>query len=278
VAPAAASAGAVSRVLPPPPPPKSDDLWRKPQGLALFILASALLYAFLDPTFGLSLRSVAEFLGLAAGLLVVTLAYGVPLIVYARNHAMSLRIRALPATLAIGVGCVLISRISDFQPGYLYGLIVAFLFAGVEMDKEGPPRALAAGVSLGAAFLAWVGLAFLRGAGAAGDEFSNTLVTTATVTVVVAGVENAVFGLLPLRFLPGSAVFNWNRRVWIVLLGLGVLAFAHVLLNPTAGYMADSTRTSFFTLVALLVGFGVASVLFWGYFRFRPAREGAHGH
>jgi hypothetical protein len=119
-------------------------------------------------------------------------------------------------------------------------------------------------------------LFFVRGSGLAADEFSSTLVATATVTVVVAGVENAVFGLLPLRFMPGSAVFNWNRRVWIVLLGLGVLAFVHVLLNPTAGYLADSTRTSFFTLVLLLVGFAIASVAFWGYFRFRP--QPAHGH
>ena len=48
----------------------------------------------------------------------------------------------------------------------------------------------------------------------------------------------------------------------------------HVLLNPAAGagYLADSTRTSFFTLVLLLAFFGIASVLFWAYFRFRPKK------
>jgi hypothetical protein len=61
--------------------------------------------------------------------------------------------------------------------------------------------------------------------------------------------------------------------VWFVLIGLGVLGFAHVLLNPSAGYLADTTRTSFFTLVGLLLVFGIASVLFWGYFRFRPKRK-----
>ena len=36
--------------------------------------------------------------------------------------------------------------------------------------------------------------------------------------------------------------------------------------------MADSTVTSFLTLVELLAGFGIASVVFWAYFRFRPQR------
>ena len=53
------------------------------------------------------------------------------------------------------------------------------------------------------------------------------------MTVVVAGLENAVFAMLPLRFMPGGAVYNWNRIVWGVLIGLGIFGFAHVLLNPT---------------------------------------------
>jgi hypothetical protein len=81
--------------------------------------------------------------------------------------------------------------------------------------------------------------------------------------------------MLPLRFMPGAAVFSWDRRIWAVLMGLGLLGFVHVLLNPAAGagYLADSTRTSFFTLIALLALFGGASVLFWAYFRFRPVSK-----
>jgi hypothetical protein len=258
---------------PPPPPPAGPDFWRTPQGMLAFVLISGLLYAFLDPTFGLSLRSFATYIGLVIGLLIVLLTYGVPLIYFAQNRHLRLTIRALPVTVLVGIGCVLISRIANFQPGYLYGLIVAFMFAGVTFDHEGPARATAAGISLGAAFVAWVALAFIRSAPIASDPFMGPLISAATVTVVVAGVESAVFALLPLRFMAGSAVFNWNRRVWAVLIGLGVLAFAHVLLNPTSGYMADTTRTDFLTMVVLLAGFAVASVLFWAWFRFRPAHH-----
>ena len=252
------------------------DLWHTPLGIFGFVLLSALLFAFLDPTFGFSLTSVATFAGLAVGLFIVLAAYGVPLVLLARRQRVAVTVRALPATLLVGVLCVLVSRIADFQPGYLYGLIIGFVFArALEIREEGRAEAIAAGSSLGVAFVAWIVLALLRGAGGAGGELSTALIEAAAVTTVVAGLENAVFAMLPLRFLPGAAVYKWNRRVWIVLMALGLFGFVHVLLNPAAGagYMADTTRTSFITLVILLVAFGIASVLFWAWFRFRPTRQ-----
>lgn len=249
------------------------DFWRTPQGLVLFVVASALLYGFLDPTFGLSLTSLATFAGLALGLLVVLAAYGLPLLIFARSQRVPLTVRALPATLVIGVVCVVISRVVNFQPGYLYGLIIGFIFArGVATAHEARAEAMAAGSSLGVAFLAWVGLALLRGGAAGGDSLVTATLEAASVTIVVAGLENAVFAMLPMRFLPGAAVFAWDRRIWAVLIGLGLFGFVHVLLNPSAGYLADTTRTSFFTLVLLLVVFAAVSVLFWAWFRFRPSR------
>ena len=249
------------------------DFWRSPLGILAFIVLSALLYGFLDPTFGLSLASLATFAGLALGLFVVLIAYGTPLVLFARSRRIEFSIRALPATLLIGVLCVFISRFVNFQPGYLYGLIVGIFFiTAVERTDEGRAEAISAASSLTVALVAWIALTFLRSATAGPDDLGNTLLSAATVTVVVAGLENAVFAMLPLRFLPGAAVYAWNRKVWIVILGLGLFGFVHVLLNPTAGYLADTTRTSFLTLVALLVLFGIASVLFWAYFRFRPSR------
>jgi hypothetical protein len=255
------------------------DVWRTPVGIVGFIVISALLYSFLDPTFGLTVQSLATLLGLALGLLVILVAYGTPLLLFSRNHRIGLTVRALPATLVVAVICILVSRLSSFQPGYLYGLVIGFFFAhGVTHEIEGKAEAAAAGTSLVAALLAWILLAFLR-AGAASDAFTSGLLQSATVTVVVAGLENAVFAMLPLRFLPGAAVYSWNRIVWLVLIGLGIFGFAHVLLNPSAGagYLADTTRTSFFTLIVLLAAFAVVSVAFWGWFRFRAQRPHVGG-
>jgi hypothetical protein len=251
------------------------DLWRTPLGIAGFVLLSALFYAFLDPTFGISIESLGSVLGLAIGLAVVLVAYGAPLILMSRGR-IGLTVRALPATLLVAVICVLVSRLANFQPGYMYGLIIGFFFAhGVSRELEGRAEATAAGVSLAAALVAWIALAFLHGGAGPSGAFLGPLLESATVTIVVAGLESAVFALLPLRFLPGAAVWDWNRRVWAVLFGLGIFGFAHVLLNPAAGagYLADTTRASFLTLAVLLGAFGLASVVFWAYFRFRPGRH-----
>jgi hypothetical protein len=258
--------------------PPETDKWSSPLRIAGFVLLTALLYAFLDPTFGFSLDSLATFAGLALGLFVVLLAYGLPLIFLSRRDGFALTIRALPATLLIGLLCVVVSRVADFQPGYLYGLVIGFFFAtGIERRIEGRAEAVAAGASLLVALIAWILLAFLRGSGSQPGDLFPLMLEAAMVTVVVAGLENAVFAMLPLRFMPGAAVYAWDRRVWVALLALGLFGFAHVLLNPAegSGYLADTTRTSFFTLIALLAVFGISSVLFWAYFRFRPARRAA---
>jgi hypothetical protein len=260
------------------PTQPATDPWQSPLRIAGFVLMTALLYAFLDPTFGFSLDSLATLAGLAIGLFVILIAYALPLLILSRIDGFRVTVRALPATLIVGVLCVLISRVVNFQPGYLYGLIVGFFFAhGVEGRLEARAKAFAAAASLVVALVAWIALALLRGPAAGVPDLTTSMLEAAMATIVVAGLENAVFAMLPLRFLPGAQVFAWNRRVWVVLMALGLFGFVHVLLNPAAGagFLADTTRTSFFTMIALLALFGLASVLFWAYFRFRPHRAAA---
>lgn len=266
-----ALAGAADR----PSPAPSPDIWRTPLGIAGFVLISALLYLLLDPTLGLSLDTLSTFLGLALGLAVILLAYGVPVWLLTRAQGIALVVRALPATFAVGLGCVLISRLADFQPGYLYGLVIGFVFAReLSATDEGRTQAFATAAALAAALIAWLLLPLVRGVGPAGDTFVRTILETASVTVVIAGLEAAVFAMLPIRFLPGEKVFRWDRRIWAALLGIGMLGFLHILLGPTSGYLADTTRSSFVTVVGLLLTLGLGSVAFWAWFRFRPDPHG----
>lgn len=247
--------------------------WRSPVGIISFLLLSGLLYGLLDPTFGLDLVSVGTFLGLVGGLTVVLLAFGIPIYRNYQRESVPFFVQALPGTLLIGVACVLITRLTDFQPGYLYGLVVGFV-AAREMSRadEGRTVALASGVLLAASMVAWLLLLFPIPGLAGGSDIQAVAFSTALATIVISGLEAAVFGLLPLRFLPGEKIFRWDKRIWAALLALGMFGFAHVLMNPTTGYLADESRTPFLTIVLLLAFFGLASVLFWGYFRYRSPR------
>ena len=264
-APASSTAGAGFRL--------DEAFWKSPMGILVFLLVSALLYGLLDPTFGIDSGSLATFLGLALGMGAMLLAFGIPMFIGGRGHGLSAR--ALPGTLLVAAGSVLISRLADFQPGYLYGLIIGFAFARpLAKPDAGRLDAVAAACALGLAIVSWILLPVVRGAADAGDQaFTAAILETAFATVVVAGLEAAAIAMLPMRFLPGERVRGWNKRAWAALLGVAAFGFCHLLLNPSSGYLADTSQTSLFTVIWLLVAFGGGSVLFWAYFRFRPSRE-----
>jgi hypothetical protein len=178
----------------------------------------------------------------------------------------------MPWTILVAVGCVLLTRLTAFQPGYLYGLLIGFSFATeLSVRDEGRATAIASAWVLALTVLAWFGLAMVRGWGDPAGAVT-ILLTAALTTVVVAGFEGVVFGLLPLRFLPGAAVFAWSRRTWTVLFVAGFFGFLHILVNPQSGYLADTARTPMLTVVLLFVFFGAVSVALWAYFLFRPGR------
>jgi uncharacterized repeat protein (TIGR01451 family) len=251
------------------------SFWTTNVGIVSFLLASALLYGLLDPTFGFDLPSLSTFLGIFIGLVVLLIAFGFAFERDMRRNRVLVLPRALPGTIVVGIFCVLISRVANFQPGYLYGLVIGFLLSRELAHKEeGRGMAIATTATLIVTGIAWLSLIALRAAEPAtgAPPLYLTTAETASVTLTVAGIEMALFAMLPLRFMPGEAVFHWNRAVWVALVCLGAFGFFLVLVNPQNGYMADSTRDSFFTMVALLATFGLASVAFWAYFRFRARR------
>ena len=256
----------------------NPNFWATVPGVALFMVISSLLYCLLDPTFGFNVHSVATFLGVLGGLGLLLLAFGLAFNREMRKRTVGVLPRALPGTIVVGIACVLISRLAGFQPGYLYGLVVGFLLSReLAKEEEGRGMAVATAWVLVATGLAWLMLIAIRAFEPSfGDPpLPMAAAETACVTLTVAGIEMALFAMLPLRFLPGDAVLHWNKLVWAALVAFGVFGFFLVLINPQNGYLGDSSRSSLITMVLLLGFFAVASVIFWGYFRFRPQQIGA---
>ncbi len=246
--------------------------WGSWPGVSVFTLTAALLYGFLDPGFGFSLGSLATFVGMLVGIVLVTAAFAVPVVLAHRRLGDRWQLKVVPVSLLIGVACVLLSRLTGFQPGYLYGLLIGLAFAReLSAAAEGRATALGAAVMLAVAFAAWLGL----GALPEGDAFGLVVLRTALAALMVAGLEGVVFGLLPMRFLPGEPLYASNRILWGVLLAIGAFAFFHILINPASGYLSDSSRTPLFTELALLIGFSLVSVAFWAWFRFRRPQSTA---
>jgi hypothetical protein len=261
-------------------PGRGEDgrFWKRPAGIGAFFVISAVIYSFLDPTFGPGDvgASLITFAGMLAALVAGTLVFALPTLIFRWLHTREIgRLRVLPGTIAVAAACVLITRLTGFQPGYLYGLVIGLVFATeLAAAAEGRGAFIAAAWMLAVALAAW--MALIPVGSAAADGAIGPMILQATLTtLVVGGLEGVAIGLLPLRFLPGEAVLAWSRRAWAILFGIGVFAFLHVLVNPSSGYLADTERAPLLTVVLLLAGFAIASVGLWAWFRFRPTRAAA---
>lgn len=242
-------------------------------GVLLFIALTALISSFVDPSFGLDLRSLAEFLGFLVGLIVVLASFKLPPMLAHRRKTGELgRLRPLPWALVIAALFVLVSRIGNLQPGYLYGIVLGAIFVTEVSDKEEGRETFYGSLwTLAAAALAWLGLTWVRSLGYPEDGFGVTLLSTAFAATLVAGLEATAFGLMPLRFMPGHAVYRWNRLAWALLFGLSVFAFVHILIGPTSGYVSELSPAAFIAALGVFAAFGALSIGTWLYFRFRSS-------
>lgn len=254
-------------------------LWAGPLGVGLFLALGSLVYLLLDPGVALDVESVAVYLGMLGGLGIVMLAFEAPpLLLYRRRTGEAAGVRALPWTLPAAAVCVLISRMAGLEPGYLYGLLLGLVFRQeLTAGQEGRQTAFGAAWTLAVALAAWVGLGALRSGGVQPDAFGSLLLETALAVVVVGGLEAVAFGLLPMRFLAGVSVYGWSRLAWALLFGIGAFAFIHVLVGPHTGYLAALSPATLVAAFGVFAAFGAFSLLFWAYFRFRPARVAPSG-
>ncbi|HEV2890218.1 MAG TPA: FGLLP motif-containing membrane protein [Frankiaceae bacterium] len=250
----------------------------RPRGLRVvtfgaYAAAAAVLYALLDRDASFDGRTARLWLGLLAGIVVVTLVFSAATLRYHRARGSRGAIEVLPGTLLVAVACVVVSRVTGFEPGYMYGILGGFAFAkALPARDEGRAATLSAAWVLVAALLAW--LVWLPVNDAVEDGNASLLMgllDTTLAAIAVGGVQGLVIGLLPLRSLQGHTIARWDRRVWATVYGLVMFVFVHLLLHPSSGFGGDAAAAPFWTWLGLFAGFGVVSVAFWGYFARRPS-------
>ncbi|MFE2865217.1 FGLLP motif-containing membrane protein [Embleya sp. NPDC059259] len=256
--------------------PRSQPRVPELQVLA-FILLSAAFCVAVEPGTGWNAGTAALALALVAAVPLGVLAYEGSAEAYRRRVS---RIRALPRLLpgALGVALVLAaaSRLLHLTPGYVYGLFLAFTSAGLRRMSpadEGRAVALGSWSLAGLAVVAWVwripvthvlnesdGAPF-------GWVFAEDLLTQCFVAAVV----GLVFGLLPMRFMDGHALWQWNRWAWAAIYALAMFLFVLALLDPT-GAADGITKDMWLRSTILFTTAALTSVTFWAIFRLRPPR------
>jgi hypothetical protein len=246
--------------------------------LAAFAVIAAALTALVDPKAGLDAKTAALVLGLVVAFVVATLAYGLSGEAYAQHVTrLPAVMRLLPLAVIVAIGCALLSRLAHFIPGYAYGLFVAFVAARPQMqrDQSGHTVLISSVVMLGISLVAWFGWQPVSAAAERGGGFGILVADAVLCGIFVLGIQNVVFGLIPLQFLDGHNLFNWRSAYWFAVYILGAFGFVHVLLHPKTAPQGVTNEFTVTRAAILFVSFGLASLLFWGYFKIRSARTAA---
>jgi len=252
---------------------------RELASFGVVVVVGALLGSLLDPGFGSGIGSLYTFL---AVVLAICAGAGIPAWVTwayhrGRRNETTWHLRALPAGLAVAAACVLISRLVNFQPGYLYGVICGVAFgAKPTAAQKGHIVALSSMTTLVVSVLAWLAWVPEHAASnAANAAFAPVIVADFLAALFVSGLVGTVITLLPLRFLPGWDLHHWHLGAWSGCFGLATFGVVEVLLIP---HTVNRSHEPLVTSLVLLVAFGGLSISLREFFARRRRRAEGRDH
>jgi hypothetical protein len=242
-----------------------------------------ILGGLLNPHFGLNSESVAGF-----GATLVSFVIGATLSwyitkVFRSRHTYPTRtyLKALPLGLGVAAICVIISRLTSFEPGYLYGVVVSIAFVdSLEERHNAHLTVISTFSTLAVAVLAWfVWIPTNHFAGLHPGNVPIGLVDDVLGSIFVGGLVGTVIGLMPLEFMPGGALLKWRKDVWALVFFVALFLLVEVELNPDSGPTHHGSAP-IVTAVVLFLGFGGSTWWMRRYFITRaelkePARAAA---
>lgn len=240
-------------------------------GLALTTLA-ALVLSFSDPRFGFDLTSLRLFLACAIGMFVLGwVASVITGAILKRRWSIASVIELQPFGLLIALAGVVLSRLLDFAPGLLIGLVLGLsLSASAKLRDEARYVLTWAGVVLGLSIVGWLGYSFFSGV-VAPDTFGGALVDDTFVAVATEGISGLVIGLLPIGFLDGRSLYRHSRLQWLGTYLVALVAFFAIVV-PSGALWGD-IQGPFWIWLAVLLAFAALCVGVYLWFRAHPEAE-----
>lgn len=275
----AAPGTALSSTVPGAKPTNADEPGAANRGWFYCVLIlGAILGGLLNPHFGLNKQSATDF-----GATMVSFAIGAILSWYIaklfREHhkyPTHTYLHALPLGLGVAALCVLISRLTNFEPGYLYGVVVSIAFVESLEERHNAHLTLISTFStLIVALLAW--FAWIPVNHLALNHSGNIpigLVDDVLGSIFVGGLVGTVVGLMPLQFMAGGTLLRWRKDIWAAAFFIALFLLVEVELNPASGPTHHGSAP-LITALVLFVGFGGATLWMRRYFAIRLAAKNA---
>ncbi len=242
------------------PPVSSLRTWAIAAGV---VLAASLISAFVDPEFGLNPGSARVIASLGLALAIETLLVWSLVIAVTRRASPGTiaGFHAAPATLVVVVLAVVLTRLTGFEPGIIFGLVAGVTFAATASTPGQGKVALAGtGLALALALTGWIGYSLL-GPATTDAGFARTFLTETLSSLAIAGIASLPLALVPLRGLTGHTLYTWNKPLWAATYATGLIGFFLVLMPMPFSWAAIDTPLR--TWVLLYLAYATTAVIAW---------------
>ncbi|HET7737049.1 MAG TPA: FGLLP motif-containing membrane protein [Tepidiformaceae bacterium] len=238
---------------------------------------TALIYSFLEPNFGLNQRSLVIFVSLVISKGVLTLMYeGGKAKLYRENLKVRANLRLFPECILIALVSVVLSRVGNFQPGFVVGFVAAVVLLDTptfDAGRQGRAYAMVATALLGVTVAAWLLAWPLHEFNKDNSGVWSTLPESIAVSVFVVCLEGLLFSLIPLQFMDGHRIWNYSKRAWLALFIPTTFLFAQVLFNNQDAYLDLVKQSRSVTSMGILGMYILVTFGTWAMLKRRAEQE-----
>jgi hypothetical protein len=240
------------------------------------VLASAVLFSFIEPGFPGEDGALQYLIGMAIGFAVVSTVFFASwrLIVHRLEPEHEGHWRIYPPYIVLAAFLVVLARLAHFIPGVVLGTVAEYEPATkLSARTAGIRVATTYGVLMVLGIAAWFAWIPVEHAASREGASSLTLILDSALAITfVSALESVCFGLIPLKFLDGNDLFTWRKGLWAGMWGAALLWFSVVILHPALSTYREHTHGGIFWFAVLFSSLMVVALATWGLFRVRDAR------
>ena len=241
---------------------------------------SAWLYGLENPGTGFNNATLVLFLSYFVAFTLITYAWDGVQAMVCRHYGAPAAVRVFPIGTVVAVFAVILTRATGFQPGLMYGFVAANAIiqpAKLTEDQEGKKAMWSSFALLAICAAAWLLVGPLRTVSEDHSSFWAALPEGIAVGVFVAGLEGLFFQMIPIEFLDGRKLFDWNKPIWLAIsLVSGFFFFEAIINDDQQAVSAVGQTRTIITFVVVLCCLA-ATIGFWLFMRALGPEEGHAG-
>ncbi len=244
--------------------------------LTLGVVASAILFSFIEPGFPEEEGALQYLIGMMLG-------FGLVSFVFFATWRLVLRRlepegtgewKLYPPFILLAAFLVIMARLAHFLPGVVLGTVAEYEPAKkLSVRTAGIRVAVTYGVLMVLGLAAWFAWIPVEHAAAKEGASSLTLILDSALAITfVSGLESVAFGLIPMKFLDGNDLFTWRKGIWAAMWGGALAWFSIVIVHPALSTYGELSGTGAIWFVLLFSTLMILALTTWAYFRIRDAR------